>query len=248
MTRAWPVANADAACPPAVAAAAERAASRLVAGAPLAYAVGRAPFRHLTLAVDERVLIPRPETECLVDLVLESGVAGGGIALDVGTGSGAIALALATEGAFARVIATDVSQDALDVARANVRAHAARVRAPVELRAGSLLAPVAGVQARVLVSNPPYVAFHEADALPAAVRDWEPGLALFSGGDGLAATAAIVRDAAGVLEPGGVLALEVDSRRAPAVVALVRADARYHDVQVRPDLTGRDRFVVARRA
>ena len=118
------------------------AAERRTAGAPLQYAAGRASFRHLTLDVDERVLIPRPETELLIDIVLDA-LRGepGGIAVDVGTGSGAIALALANEGRFDRVIGTDVSLDALAVARANATRCAQVLRAPVELRAGSLLGP-----------------------------------------------------------------------------------------------------------
>src|SRR5207237_1101618 len=113
------------------------AADRRASGAPLAYAVGRANFRELTLAVDERVLIPRPETELLVDLVLARRRTG--IVVDVGTGSGAIALALATEGSFERVIATDISRDALDVARTNADTHARAV----ELLHGDLLGPLA---------------------------------------------------------------------------------------------------------
>src|SRR5687768_7580886 len=111
------------------------AAHKRAAGAPLAYAVGKANFRSLTLDVDERVLIPRPETELLVDLVLERSTSGGA-AVDVGTGSGAIAIALATEGQFDRVIATDVSRDALDVARRNAQ----RVGANIEFACGDLLA------------------------------------------------------------------------------------------------------------
>jgi release factor glutamine methyltransferase len=229
-------------------AAAEAAARRLVAGAPFAYAVGRAPFRHLVLAVDERVLIPRPETELLVDAVLAAVTEPGGVVIDVGTGSGAIALALASEGRFARVIATDLSRDALHVAAANAARVAAVLRAPVEFRQGSLLAPAAGERARVVVSNPPYISYGEAAALPASVRDWEPPLALYSGDDGSAATLRLVDEAAAVLEPHGLLALEVDSRRARAVAERVAADPRYTRVQLRSDLTGRDRFVTARRA
>jgi release factor glutamine methyltransferase len=244
--RLWPLTNGGAPVAPASWAAAERAVTLLAAGAPFAYAVGRASFRHLTLAVDERVLIPRPETELLVDEVLAR-VAPGGTAVDVGTGSGAIALALASEGRFARVVATDVSLDALAVARQNAAALAPTLRAPVELRHGSLLAPVVGERARVVVSNPPYIAHEEAAELPAAVRDWEPPLALFSPSHGLAATATLVAQAAAVLEPDGLLALEVDTRRAALVAELVGGDGRYHDVVVRPDLTGRERFVIARR-
>ena len=182
----------------------------------------------------------------LVDEVLGAvGPSLGGIAVDVGTGSGAIAIALASEGPFGRVIGTDVSLDALTVARRNVELCARALRTPVELRAGSLLAPVRDVRARCVVSNPPYVSFDEASELPASVRDWEPALALYSGMDGMAATAAIVRQAADVLEPGGLLALEVDARRASLAAELAATDGRYRDVRVRLDLAGRERFVLA---
>jgi release factor glutamine methyltransferase len=122
-----------------------RAAARRASGEPLAYCVGSAPFRHLVLAVDARVLIPRPETETLVEEVLRLCAARpGGIAVDVGTGSGAIALALASEGRFERVIATDLSLDALDVARANA-GRLPQGSAPVDFRAGTDLAPIEGL-------------------------------------------------------------------------------------------------------
>jgi release factor glutamine methyltransferase len=245
--RLWPAVHADAPVPAVTEAAAHRAAARRAAGAPFAYAVGRASFRHLTLDVDERVLIPRQETELLPELILDLLDGPGGVAIDVGTGSGAIALALATEGAFDSVIATDVSLDALDVARANARLLAGALRAPVHFVHGSGLAPLAGSRARVVVSNPPYIAFHEMAALPASVRDWEPAVALCCGDEGLDVTAGIVRDAALILEAGGLLALEVDVRRAALVAERVAADGHYADVAVRLDLTGRERFVVARR-
>jgi release factor glutamine methyltransferase len=224
------------------------ATRRRFAGAPMAYAVGRAAFRHMILDVDERVLIPRPETEVLVDLVLdEIGRDGprGGVAVDVGTGSGAIALALATEGGalFASVIGTDVSTDALAVAAANGRRFDARV----EWRHGVGLAPVREIGVAAVVSNPPYISAEEAWALPAAVRAWEPPVALVSGADGLDATRAIVREAGEVLVADGLLALEVDARRATRVVEMLVADGRYRDVRVRRDLTDRERFVIARR-
>ena len=244
--RLWPSTNREVAIAAAVVDEGRAAAERRVRGAPFAYAVGRAAFRHLTLAVDERVLIPRQETEVLVELVLESGVSGG-IAVDVGTGSGAIALALATEGSFDLIVGTDVSEDALAVASDNVRSLADALRAPVELRQGALLSPVAGMRAAAIVSNPPYISFAEMSELPASVRDWEPPLALFSAGDGMAVTSAIVRDAAGVLDDGGLLALEVDTRRASRVADAIAADDRYRDVRVALDLTGRERFVLARR-
>ena len=222
------------------------AARRRAEGMPSQYATGRAHFRHLTLRVDERVLIPRPETELLVEAAMA--VAGeGGVAIDVGTGSGCIALALASEGRFDRVIATDVSADAIEVARMNAQSLASAMRAPIELRLGSLLAPVMGVRARVVVSNPPYIAAGEAGSLPALVRDWEPALALYSGGDGMAHIAGLVREAPAVLEPQGWLLMEVDARRAELAAALAAADGRYDRVEVRRDLTGRERFVHARR-
>jgi release factor glutamine methyltransferase len=224
------------------------AADKRIQGAPLAYAVGRASFRHLALDVDERVLIPRPETEQLVDLVLdETSTTEGGVAIDVGTGSGAIAIALAAEGHFSRIYATDISRDAVDVARHNVELSKSLVRAPVDVLHGSLLGPLLDVRARVVVSNPPYIALGEAGSLPASVRDWEPAVALFSGNDGLRATAQLVREAADVLVPGGLLALEVDVRRASLVAELVSRERRFHAIRMELDLTGRERFVLARR-
>jgi len=246
--RFWPLMNGGTEVDAAMLARASRAAQKRLRGAPLAYAIGRAAFRHLTLDVDERVLIPRPETEQLVDLVLEAvGDTPGGVAIDVGTGSGAIALSLAAEARFSRVYGTDISIDALEVARRNRDALAASLRAPVELLHGSVLAPLLDVRARAVVSNPPYIAMGEAATLPPSVRDWEPAVALFSGADGLAATARVVREAADVLEPGGVLAVEVDVRRASLVAELVAREQRLHAVRVELDLTGRERYVLARR-
>ena len=212
------------------------------------YAAGQAAFRHLTLDVDERVLIPRPETERLVDLVLDGlRSTPGGILVDVGTGSGAIALALASEGQAEKVIGTDVSLDALEVARANVARCAPVLRSAVELRAGSLLGAVHERPLRAVISNPPYISWDEREALPSSVRDWEPSVALFSGGGGMATTARLVREAGATLEAGGLLALEVDVRRAAVVAELVATNGAYEQVQVVLDLTGRERFVVARR-
>jgi release factor glutamine methyltransferase len=246
--RLWPVTHAAESAHQDLVTRGRVAAQRRRQGMPLAYAVGRAAFRHLTLDVDERVLIPRPETEMLVDLVLSATGGGAGLAIDVGTGSGAIALALATEGQFERVIGTDVSSDALAVATANARRLAPPAAAALEFRLGAYLAPVIGLTARAIVSNPPYISYAEAAALPASVRGWEPAVALLAGDGGLAATAAIVRGSAPILEAGGLLALEVDSRRAGECAALVAADGRYGDIAVRQDLTGRDRFVTATRS
>ena len=233
----------------------DAAVLRLLDGMPMAYAVRRAPFRQLSLYVDERVLIPRPETEQLVDIVLSATAGGRGTAIDVGTGSGAIALALAVEGGFTRVMGSDVSADALDVAELNSRTalsnHAERgglagSAAPVFAH-GSYLAPWRGERADVVVSNPPYIAMSEAVDLPRTVRDWEPAVALFASDDGMAAIAAIAWEAATVLVPGGLLALEVDARRSGSAAGIVSAVGSYGTVSVKPDLSGRARFVVARR-
>ena len=239
--RFWPRLHADSAALPEVVHRAHAAASRRAAGMPFAYAVGRAAFRHLTLLVNERVLIPRQETELLVDLVLER--CSSGTVADVGTGSGAIALSLAAEGRFDRVLATDVAADAISVAGENGRV----LQLAVEFRTGDLLAPLAGERLDVLVSNPPYISFDEAGALPASVRDWEPSHALFSANNGLDATSRIVHGAPALLCTGGLLALEVDCRRALQVAELVASNGAYSGVSVCQDLMGRDRFVLATR-
>ncbi|MBI1808515.1 MAG: peptide chain release factor N(5)-glutamine methyltransferase [Gemmatimonadetes bacterium] len=245
--RFWPSAHPELEVDAAVAGRVREAAERFRTGMPMQYAAGRAAFRGLTLDVDRRVLIQRPETELLVDIVL-SGDRPGGTVADVCTGSGAIALALATEGRFERVIGTDLSTDALDVARANHAALAARgLTTAVEWRQGDLLAPLAGERLRALVANPPYIAPVEGVDLPPAVRDWEPHLALFSDDDGMAAIRAIVRGAADLLEPGGLLAVEIDARRAGLARACADADPRWRGVAIRMDLTGRERFLVAQR-
>jgi release factor glutamine methyltransferase len=242
----WPTANHALELDAATAAAIQQAGANMARGMPMQYAVGRAAFRHLDLHVDHRVLIPRPETEMLVELVL--GLAGqGGTVADVGTGSGAIALALASEGRFEKVIATDISEDALEVAKGNLAAIPAEKRGLLDFRRGNLLEPLAGLTVRAIVSNPPYISPVEEGDLPAGVRDWEPPLALFSGEDGMAAIRGIVREAAALLEPGGLLAVEIDSRRAAPARECAETDSRLRDVEIRTDLTGRERFLVARR-
>ena len=213
---------------------------------PLQYIDGTAPFRDLLLRVDPRVLIPRPETEVLVQEVLDWARGRDALAaVDVGTGSGAIALALATEGPFARVVATDVSDEALAAAREN--REAAAPGAPVEFRAGDLLAPVRGDVFDVVVSNPPYVGEEERASLDPEVRDWEPAGALFAGPGGLDALRRLVADAPAVLRPGGLLALEIGAAQGAAVTELIRGTGAFAPARVRPDLAGRDRVVLAER-
>jgi len=142
------------------------------------------------------------------------------------------------------VYAVDISRDALSVAQKNADAYA-KSAAPMELLHGSLLAPLADTRADVIVSNPPYIALGEAADLPPSVRDWEPAVALYSGADGMTATARLVRQATDILESGGLLALEVDMRRASLAAELVSREQRFADVRVELDLTGRERFVLA---
>jgi len=246
--RFWPRVNADATMDPDISEAAFAAASRRASGMPFAYAFGRASFRHLSLFVDERVLIPRQETEVLVDLVLSHRISPGGVVADVGTGSGAIALALATEGRFDRVIATEIAADALAVAQRNADMLHGSLRTAIEFRPGDLLAPLLGERLDVLVSNPPYIAHDEATELPASVRNWEPSHALFSGGHGLDVTRRIIAGAAALLCTGGLLALEVDCRRALQVVEIVASSRAFVNIELCQDLAGRDRFVLATRA
>lgn len=219
------------------------AAERRAAGAPLAYAAGSAGFRLLELAVDQRVLIPRPETEGLVERVLawQHARGPGGVVADVGTGSGCIALSLALEGRFDRVIGTDISPAALAVAVAN---GARLAPGRVEWRAGDLCAPLAGERLTALVANPPYVSEAEWRALEPGVRDQEPRLALVGGTDGLAHVRRLVEAARPLLLPGGLLAVEVDCTRAEAARTLAER-AGWRDVRLEDDLFGRPRFVLA---
>ena len=246
--RFWAAANSIADASPDVALSVIRAAMTRAAGAPLAYAVGRASFRHLTLEVDERVLIPRVETEVLVERVLGRCTPRTRRIADVGTGSGAIALSLSFEREFDLVIATDISLDAIAVASTNFSLLSNVLQSPVEFRHGSLLAPLAGERLGAIVRNPPYVSFAEIGELPADVRDWEPSLALLCPEDGLSVTRDLIRVAPSVLEQGGFLAVEVDTRRAGTVAEMIAVDGRYSGVEVLLDLTGRERFVFATRA
>jgi release factor glutamine methyltransferase len=245
--RFWPAANAETEIKGEVADAAVRAASKRVLGAPLAYAVGRACFRHLTLEVDESVLIPRLETELLVERVLDRCDAGSRTIADIGTGSGAIALSLAFEREFECVIGTDISRGALAIAARNAAALKDVLKSPVKFLHGSFLAPLEGRELDAVVANPPYIAYSEGTTLPASVRDWEPSVALLCADTGLAATRSIVGQAPRYLRRGGILALEVDLRRAGMVAEMIAVHGSYADVEVLLDLTGRERFVFARR-
>ncbi len=207
---------------------------------PVAYLVGRRGFRRLDLDVDHRVLIPRPETETLVEVGLE--LPRGARVADVGTGSGAVALALKDERPDLDVLATDVSEEALDVARAN----ATRLGLDVAFRRADLLEGVEdpgrpGLDA--VLANPPYVAQADRPSLQREITDHEPALAVFGGEDGLDVTRRLVAQAAATA--ASLLALETGSGQA-AELAGIMAGAGFA-VTVRPDLAGIDRVVVGRR-
>jgi release factor glutamine methyltransferase len=212
--------------------------ARRASGEPLQYVLGEWGFRRLTLRVDARALIPRPETETVVErcLALLDGADGPRV-LDVGTGSGAVALALADELPGARVTAIDVSEEALSLARENV----ARTGLPVELLRHDLFAGLPGDGWDLVVSNPPYVRAEELASLPPVVVDWEPGVALVDGGH----TEVLVRSARRALRPGGALVLEAHERGAAGVAALLEREG-YDAVRVTADLAGRDRVVEGR--
>ncbi|MHC4709055.1 MAG: peptide chain release factor N(5)-glutamine methyltransferase [Planctomycetota bacterium] len=214
-------------------------------GEPLQYIEGRAAFRELSLRVDRSVLIPRPETEQLVEHVLEwcrgrEGLVG----LDLGTGSGAIAISLLLEGPFHAFVAVDISGAALNVARVN--ASEARVAGRLDLRQGSLFEALRpGERFHVIVSNPPYIADGEAGSLPEEVRNWEPPVALYAGPTGMGVISQIVGSAPRSLEPGGLLALEVAPTVADAAVELVRESAHFGEPRIAHDLAGQRRVLLA---
>lgn len=214
--------------------------ARRAAGEPLAHVTGWTGFRHLRLRTDARALIPRPETEGLVELALQQVRVG--VAADIGTGTGAIALALAMEGAFDEVIGIDRSADALALAREN----GAETGYTVTWLAGDLVAPLQGRAVDLVVSNPPYLTTDEVAHLDPSVAAWEPHEALDGGPDGLDPYRRLFADVPGVLREGGWLALELDARRARETAALAEA-AGWQDVTLHDDLFGRARYLLARR-
>jgi len=227
---------------------------RRLAREPVAYILGHRAFRTIDLEVTRAVLIPRPDTETLVDVALEElrtvPLAGPEpedepLAIDVGTGSGCIALALASEDPFVHVVATDVDPDALAVARGNAARLGLARR--VEFVLSDLFHDVAERVVDLVVSNPPYIPADEYVALEPNVRDYEPRLALYGGVDGLDFYRRLVPGAALLLRPGGLLAVEVGSGQAEAVAGIVRASGAFSAPETRDDLAGAPRVVYARR-
>jgi release factor glutamine methyltransferase len=223
---------------------------RRVAGEPLQYVLGRWGFRSLDLAVDRRALIPRPETEQVVEVALAELDRRGGSerptrVVDLGTGSGAIALSIAVERVRCEVWASDLSSDALALAGANL-AGIGRAGVRVRLVAGRWFAALPDelrATIDVVVSNPPYV--RDDAPLPEAVSSWEPAMALRSGPDGLDDIRVLLSEAGEWLAPGGAVVIEIDPGQAADVVALARA-AGLVDVEVFDDLSGRARTLRAR--
>ena len=224
---------------------------RRLAGEPLQYVLGRWGFRTLDLFVDPRVLIPRPETEMVAGLAIDELVAmrrngiDRPVAVDLGTGSGAIGLSMAVEVERAQIWITDASSEALVVARSNL-AGIGRAATRVSAAEGSwfdaLPAELRGT-VDLIVSNPPYVAV--GDEVEDVVREWEPQSALFAGDDGLDDIRKIVTDAVTWLRPGGTLVLEMAPDQVPVVTDLALANS-FVTVERHSDLAGRPRAVVAR--
>ena len=216
---------------------------RRCAGEPIQYIIGETEFYGLPFHVTRDVLIPRPETEHLVEKVLSLAVRFPATRIvDVGTGSGAIAVTLAHKLPQARITAVDLSARALAVAEGNAK------RNGVDLRflEGDLLAPVAEERFDIVVSNPPYVAATARDTLSVEVREYEPALALFAGDDGLEVFRRLIPAAFAVLVPGGFLLLEIGFGQSPIIAALI-ASAGFAQIEFTPDLQGIPRVACARR-
>jgi release factor glutamine methyltransferase len=223
--------------------------ARYRTGEPLQYVLGEWSFRHITLSVDRRVLIPRPETELVAEIAigLAAQCESTRTVADLGTGSGAIGLSMAYElpRQGTEVWITDVSVDAIDVARANL-AGIGPAAANVRVANGSWFEALPhGVQFDVIVSNPPYVAVGSPD-LDAVVGEWEPASALFAGADGLDDIRILAAGAPDRLRPGGALVLEIGADQGRAVHDVLHR-AGLVDVEVRTDLSDRDRVAIARR-
>ncbi|HEY2939649.1 MAG TPA: peptide chain release factor N(5)-glutamine methyltransferase [Gaiellaceae bacterium] len=218
----------------------ERNVARRETREPLAYVLGEWGFRRLTLKTDRRALIPRPETEVVVERALEhlAGLPEPEV-LDVGTGTGAIALALVDEHPGARVTAIDASPEALALARENL--DLAGVNGRVQLIEHDLTSGLGEARFELVVSNPPYVEPDELETLQPEVRDWEPHVALVAPG----ATDAVARAATAALRPGGWLVLETAATAGERVRRLLE-ELGYERVTITPDLAGRDRVVEGR--
>ncbi len=254
--------------------------ARRAAGEPTQYLTGKQEFWGLDFEVNRDVLIPRPETEHVVEVALEriarrthgfgvrSNVSKGRLRIsDVGTGSGCIAVALARELPHSEIVATDISSAALEVARRNAAWHGVadrvhfvrcdlleafaptgRARSTSKIARESTGVEAADSRFDVIVSNPPYVARDEAEALPHEVREHEPDAALFGGAAGTEIYEPLIEQAARVLGPGGILVLELGYNSAPHVEPLVSGGSAWTSVEITNDLAGIPRVIAAERA
>ena len=215
-------------------------------GEPIQYIVGETEFYGLPFHVTRDVLIPRPETEHLVEKVIElaAGFPSPRI-VDIGAGSGCIAISLAHHLPHAQIAATDIWARALDLARRNAGRNAVSNR--IRFLYGDLLAPVAGEQFEIVASNPPYVSILDRNSLAIEVRDHEPALALFAGEDGLEVLRRLIPAAHAVLTPGGFIVLEIAHGQDHAVATLL-ANAGFHHIEFIPDLQGIPRVACAQRS
>jgi release factor glutamine methyltransferase len=211
--------------------------SRRATGYPLPYLTGHVEFFGLEFSVTPDVLIPRPETELLVELSIERKPR---VVVDVGTGSGCIAVALATHLPDVRVFATDLSAAALRVAQANVRRHGLERR--IHLVQADLFRSMHG-PVDLLVSNPPYIADREWSSLPWSVRACEPRMALMGGAGGLTVVHRLLASSSQLVRRGGAVLVEIGAGQGQAVAALARSICHGADVVIHPDLAGRDRVL-----
>lgn len=220
----------------------QRDLDRLVNNEPLAYVVGHREFYDIDLLTDARALIPRPETECLVEYAIKiMADRPAPLIADVGTGCGAIAVTLAKHLSQARLIATDLSADAVDLARAN--AQRIGVDARIGFRLGSLLEPITE-SLDLLAANLPYIDDKDWPYLARTIRGHEPKMAFIGGPDGLDLVRALLRDASRVLHPGSVILLEIGAYHGDAVTEIALLNFPQARVEIKPDYAGLDRLAV----
>ena len=220
---------------------------RRAGGEPVAYLVGEKEFYSLSFSVNHHVLIPRPETEGLVMETIDRIPAGNGQPIriaDVGTGSGIIAVTLAKHVTHAQIVALEISEAALDVARTNAERHGVADR--IDFRISDLMAEATGDAFDIIVSNPPYIGLQERDELPLSVREFEPETALFAGPNGTDTIARLIDQAATRLREGGYLLMEISPNIRAAVVELVAQCGSFDPAEVKKDMAGLDRIIIAR--
>lgn len=216
-----------------------------IARTPVSYLTNRKEFMSLDFYVDARVLIPRPETEHLVETVLneEPVDAPSKRALDLGTGSGVIAISLAVQRPGWDIVATDISEEALAVAQKNAETH--HCTEQITLLHGALFEPVDAQRFDWIICNPPYIKSIERDRLSADVRDCEPAIALFAGDDGLAVISRLIAEAPDYLAPNGKLIFEIGDTQAEEVRALLAAQPAYRTYELLKDYAQKERIVLA---